>query len=92
MAVIVDLEEERDRKGASLDQLAALVGSDLVQVNTAIVERMHSPVALIPELAGRLDGVAVRVPVEDGSLTDLTAVVSRLALDQLRSARVTRTR
>ncbi len=26
---------------------------------------------------GRLDGVAVRVPVEDGSLTDLTAVVGR---------------
>jgi glyceraldehyde 3-phosphate dehydrogenase len=31
---------------------------------------------VIPELAGRLDGVAVRVPVEDGSLTDLTAVLS----------------
>jgi len=30
---------------------------------------------VIPELAGRLDGVAVRVPVEDGSLTDLTAIV-----------------
>ncbi|MBV9795625.1 MAG: type I glyceraldehyde-3-phosphate dehydrogenase [Actinobacteria bacterium] len=28
---------------------------------------------VIPALAGRLDGVAVRVPVEDGSLTDLTA-------------------
>ncbi len=32
---------------------------------------------VIPELAGRLDGVAVRVPVEDGSLTDLTAVLRR---------------
>jgi len=31
---------------------------------------------VIPELAGRLDGVAVRVPVEDGSLTDLAAVVA----------------
>jgi len=31
---------------------------------------------VIPELAGRLDGVAVRVPVEDGSLTDLAAVLS----------------
>jgi len=30
---------------------------------------------VIRELAGRLDGVAVRVPVEDGSLTDLTAVL-----------------
>jgi glyceraldehyde 3-phosphate dehydrogenase len=32
---------------------------------------------VIPELAGRLDGVSVRVPVEDGSLTDLTAVLAR---------------
>ena len=32
---------------------------------------------VIPELAGRLDGVALRVPVEDGSLTDLTAVLAR---------------
>jgi glyceraldehyde 3-phosphate dehydrogenase len=32
---------------------------------------------VIPQLAGRLDGVAVRVPVEDGSLTDLTAVLGR---------------
>jgi glyceraldehyde 3-phosphate dehydrogenase (phosphorylating) len=31
---------------------------------------------VIPELAGRLDGLAVRVPVEDGSLTDLAAVLS----------------
>ena len=33
--------------------------------------------AVLPELAGKLDGVAVRVPVEDGSLTDLAAVLSR---------------
>ena len=32
---------------------------------------------VIPELAGRLDGVAVRVPVEDGSLTDLTAILGQ---------------
>ncbi|HTS95991.1 MAG TPA: type I glyceraldehyde-3-phosphate dehydrogenase [Streptosporangiaceae bacterium] len=32
---------------------------------------------VIHELVGRLDGVAVRVPVEDGSLTDLTAIVGR---------------
>jgi glyceraldehyde 3-phosphate dehydrogenase len=32
---------------------------------------------VIPELAGRLDGVAVRVPVEDGSLTDLAAVLGQ---------------
>jgi glyceraldehyde 3-phosphate dehydrogenase len=32
---------------------------------------------VIPALAGKLDGVSVRVPVEDGSLTDLAAVLSR---------------
>jgi len=34
---------------------------------------------VIPELAGRLDGISVRVPVPDGSLTDLTAVLAREA-------------
>lgn len=34
---------------------------------------------VLPELAGRLDGVALRVPVEDGSLTDLAVVLSRPA-------------
>jgi glyceraldehyde 3-phosphate dehydrogenase (phosphorylating) len=32
---------------------------------------------VIPALAGKLDGVAVRVPVQDGSLTDLAVVLSR---------------
>jgi glyceraldehyde 3-phosphate dehydrogenase len=31
---------------------------------------------VLPELAGRLDGIALRVPVENGSLTDLTCVLS----------------
>jgi glyceraldehyde 3-phosphate dehydrogenase len=31
---------------------------------------------VIEDMVGRLDGVAVRVPVEDGSLTDLTAIVA----------------
>jgi glyceraldehyde 3-phosphate dehydrogenase len=34
---------------------------------------------VIPAVAGRLDGVAVRVPVEDGSLTDLVVVLRREA-------------
>jgi glyceraldehyde 3-phosphate dehydrogenase len=33
--------------------------------------------AVIPELDGKLDGMALRVPVPDGSITDLTAVLSR---------------
>jgi len=32
---------------------------------------------VIPAVAGKLDGVAVRVPVEDGSLTDLAVVLAR---------------
>jgi len=32
---------------------------------------------VIPELAGRLDGMALRVPVQDGSVTDFTAILKR---------------
>jgi glyceraldehyde 3-phosphate dehydrogenase len=32
---------------------------------------------VLPELAGKLDGFALRVPVPDGSLTDLTAVLKK---------------
>ncbi len=32
---------------------------------------------VFPELAGRLDGLAVRVPVPDGSLTDLTVILKK---------------
>ena len=32
---------------------------------------------VLPELAGKLDGFAVRVPTPDGSLTDLTAILKR---------------
>ena len=32
---------------------------------------------IIADVAGRIDGLAVRVPVEDASLTDLTAIVDR---------------
>lgn len=37
---------------------------------------------VLPELAGTLDGLAVRVPVEDGSLTDLTVVLDEPASAQ----------
>jgi len=32
---------------------------------------------VLPELAGRLDGIALRVPIEDGSLCDFAAVLDR---------------
>ena len=42
---------------------------------------------VIPELAGRLDGVALRVPVEDGSLTDLAVVLEReVSVDEINAA------
>jgi octaprenyl-diphosphate synthase len=40
--------------GPSLDPLFRLLGDDLARVNTLIVARMHSPVALIPQLAGHI--------------------------------------
>ncbi|MDZ7771278.1 MAG: type I glyceraldehyde-3-phosphate dehydrogenase [Balneolaceae bacterium] len=37
---------------------------------------------VLPHLEGKLDGNAVRVPVPDGSLTDLTAVLGRSVTEQ----------
>ena len=42
---------------------------------------------VVPSLAGRLDGLAVRVPVEDGSLTDLTVLLEReVTTDEVNAA------
>jgi octaprenyl-diphosphate synthase len=41
-------------RAASLDPMIQLVAADLNHVNAVILERMQSPVALIPELAGHL--------------------------------------
>ncbi|TYP91999.1 glyceraldehyde 3-phosphate dehydrogenase [Fodinibius salinus] len=42
---------------------------------------------VLPNLDGKLDGSAVRVPVADGSLTDLTAVVDRdVSVDEVHDA------
>ncbi len=54
MAVVVSLESERMKKAKSLDSLINLVKDDLEQVNRTIVDRMHSPVALIGQLAGHI--------------------------------------
>jgi octaprenyl-diphosphate synthase len=42
------------RPAPSLDPLFRLMSADLERVNKLIVERMHSPVALIPQLAGHI--------------------------------------
>jgi octaprenyl-diphosphate synthase len=42
------------RAAPSLDPLFRLMSADLARVNAVIVDRMHSPVALIPQLAGHI--------------------------------------
>ena len=54
MAVVVSLDEKRKARPPGLDGLLQLCGGDLERVNHAIVERMHSSVELIPQLAGHL--------------------------------------
>lgn len=42
---------------------------------------------VIPELEGRMDGMAFRVPVEDGSVTDITARLERpVTIDEVHDA------
>lgn len=42
---------------------------------------------VMPELNGKLDGFAVRVPVPDGSMVDLTAILSReVTVDEVNAA------
>ena len=43
---------ERDRSAAALERLSELLGKDMQCVNRIIVDRMQSPVSLIPQLAG----------------------------------------
>ncbi|MCF8481621.1 MAG: polyprenyl synthetase family protein [Rhodospirillum sp.] len=54
MANVVNLEKQREGRENALDVLLKLVGGDLDRVNEIIIERMHSPVALIPQLAGHI--------------------------------------
>ncbi|MFC1614604.1 type I glyceraldehyde-3-phosphate dehydrogenase [Gemmatimonadota bacterium] len=58
--------------------------SDLRRSRTAAVSMIPTTTGaaraigkVIPELNGKLDGLAVRVPTPDGSLTDLTAVLKK---------------
>ena len=55
MAVVVKIEESRREKiKSALDRIGALVADDLIRVNQVIVDKMDSPVALIPQLAGHI--------------------------------------
>ncbi|HUC62359.1 MAG TPA: polyprenyl synthetase family protein [Alphaproteobacteria bacterium] len=55
MAIVVNLEEGREKAPeAAFKRLQSLVAEDLRLVNEVIVQRMASPVALIPQLAGHI--------------------------------------
>ncbi|MEM7653700.1 MAG: polyprenyl synthetase family protein, partial [Pseudomonadota bacterium] len=45
---------DADPVANSLERLRDLVGSDVDEVNALIIEKMQSPVALIPQLAGHI--------------------------------------
>ena len=48
------IERASERPVPSLDPLFRLMSADLERVNALIVERMHSPITLIPQLAGHI--------------------------------------
>src|SRR6185437_2933698 len=54
VAVAVHARDEKSPPKASLDRLTTLLQDDLKRVNVLILERMRSPVALIPQLAGHI--------------------------------------
>ena len=55
MAVVIDFKgKHREYAIPALDRISALVAEDLVKVNQVIVDKMDSPVPLIPQLAGHI--------------------------------------
>ena len=54
MSVVVDLGRERQERPKSIDALTALTRDDIRKVNQTIIDRMESPVILIPQVAGHI--------------------------------------
>jgi octaprenyl-diphosphate synthase len=54
LAPVASARQDRAKRRPTLDRLTALLKSDLERVNSLILERMQSPVSLIPELAGHI--------------------------------------
>jgi octaprenyl-diphosphate synthase len=54
MATVLPFESKRKSGASALEQLTTLVAEDLQAVNEVILQRMQSPVHLIPQLAGHL--------------------------------------
>lgn len=59
-------------------------GNNIVPTTTGAAQAVE---LVLPHLKGRLDGSAIRVPVPDGSLTDLTAILDKeVTVDQIHDA------
>lgn len=54
MALAASAKNERAKPIATLERLTSLLEADLARVNHLILDRMQSPVALIPQLAGHI--------------------------------------
>jgi octaprenyl-diphosphate synthase len=54
VALVTSIDCNLESPQPSLDPLFRLLSADLNRVNAVIVARMHSPVALIPQLAGHI--------------------------------------
>jgi len=75
--VILDLPHKDLRRARS-------AGQNIIPTTTGAARAVGK---VLPALAGKLDGFAVRVPVPDGSLVDLTAVLEReVTKDQVNAA------
>ncbi len=72
MGVGVSLDGQRG-KPSPLDALTELVADDLQTVNALIIQRMESPVALIPQLAGHIVVAGVVARIIERALTDARA-------------------
>jgi octaprenyl-diphosphate synthase len=54
VTLVAEMQDDARKPTASLDRLSELLRGDLARVNALILERMQSPVALIPQLAGHI--------------------------------------
>ena len=55
MSIVIDLDHEtKKRTNPSIDAITALTQDDILKVNQTIIERMESPVILIPQVAGHI--------------------------------------
>ncbi|MEC7463077.1 MAG: polyprenyl synthetase family protein, partial [Pseudomonadota bacterium] len=55
MSIVINLDHEtKKRTNPSIDAITALTQDDILKVNQTIIERMESPVILIPQVAGHI--------------------------------------